>query len=173
MNAMNEENRTFKGCLYFGLMLTKDGAKVIEYNCRFGDPETQVVLPLLKTDLFTIFKAVSEEKLYDVTIEFSEASACCVILASGGYPVKYNTGYIVEFNDVDKCEDISIFHAGTRLDGDGNIVTSGGRVLGVSSVADSLNEAIKGAYEAVGKIYFKEMYFRRDIGAVASKNGLN
>ena len=164
MNAMNSEGRTFKGCLYFGLMLTPKGPKVIEYNCRFGDPETQVVLPLLKTDLFSIMKAVSEEKLSEIQVEFKKKSACCVIMASKGYPEKYDKGFEIKFNTDRK----NVFVAGAKLS-DGKLLTSGGRVLGVTAIAGNLKRAIKKAYKKVSKISFENAYFRTDIGARALK----
>ena len=169
INAMNAEGRTFKGCLYFGLMITKDGPKVIEYNCRFGDPETQVVLPLLKTDLLTVMMAVSEEKLSEINVEFSSDAACCVIMASDGYPEKYAKGY-----EITIPEDIKdrVYIAGAALK-DGKLVTSGGRVLGAVSTAEHLEDAIKGAYGLVDKIHFDNAYYRHDIGAraLACKKG--
>ena len=169
INAMNAEGRTFKGCLYFGLMITKNGPKVIEYNCRFGDPETQVVLPLLKTDLLTVMKAVSEERLSEINVEFSTDAACCVIMASDGYPEKYAKGY-----EITMPEDIKdrVYIAGAALK-DGKLVTSGGRVLGAVSTAEHLENAIKGAYDLVDKIHFDNAYYRHDIGAraLACKKG--
>lgn len=164
MNAMNSENRTFKGCLYFGLMLTPKGPKVIEYNCRFGDPETQVVLPLLKTDLFEIMQAVAEERLSEIKVEFKKKSACCVIMASKGYPEKYEKGYEITFNTSRK----NVFVAGAKLDGD-KLLTNGGRVLGVTAVAFTLKGAIKKAYKKVSKIHFANAFYRSDIGKRALK----
>ena len=164
VNAMNAEGRTFKGCLYFGLMLTPDGPKVIEYNCRFGDPETQVVLPLLKTDLFEIMQAVRDERLGELDIEFSEGSACCVILASDGYPVKYKTGYEISLPETEPHE--AIYVAGAKLS-DGKLLTGGGRVIGATAVGDSLNDAIEKAYSLAERISFENRYFRRDIGKKA------
>ena len=164
IEAMNKEGRTFKGCLYFGLMLTPKGPKVIEYNCRFGDPETQVVLPLLKTDLFEIFKAVSEERLSEIKVEFYDKSACCVIMASKGYPEKYEKGYEIIFNG-DKD---NIFVAGAKLDG-GKLLTNGGRVLGVTAIADDLKSAIDKAYEKVNTVTFGNAFYRKDIGQRALK----
>ena len=163
MNAMNAEGRTFKGCLYFGLMVTKDGPKVIEYNCRFGDPETQVVLPLLETDLLTVMRAVTEERLADVDVRFSSKHACCVILASDGYPEHYEKGF-----PLDIPEDVkdSVYVAGAALR-DGQLVTNGGRVVGCTAVADTLPEAISNAYEIADKVRFENRYCRRDIGARA------
>lgn len=163
MNAMNKEGRRFKGCLYFGLMLTKDGPKVIEYNCRFGDPETQVVLPLLESDLFTIMRAVANETLSDTEVRFSDDHACCVVMASDGYPVSYKKGFEIKMD-----HDISaqIYVAGARLDGE-KLLTNGGRVLGVSATAAILEQAINRAYENVGHISFENAYFRKDIGKKA------
>ena len=163
--AMNAEGRTFKGCLYFGLMITKDGPKVIEYNCRFGDPETQVVLPLLDTDLFTIMKAVREGTLSSLDIRWKDASACCVILASNGYPKKYETGFPITLPE-DPKHGAEIFVAGAKSK-DGVLVTGGGRVLGVTAVAPTLKEAVKNAYEAAEDVKFENAYMRHDIGARA------
>ena len=164
MNAMNSEGRTFKGCLYFGLMLTPKGPKVIEYNCRFGDPETQVVLPLLKTDLFEIMQAVAEERLADVKVEFKKKAACCVIMASKGYPEKYDKGFEITFKTSRK----NVFVAGAKLS-DGKLLTNGGRVPGVTAVAFDLKRAIKKAYKKVSKIHFANAYYRNDIGKRALK----
>lgn len=166
MAAMNAEKRTFKGCLYFGLMLTKSGPKVIEYNCRFGDPETQVVLPLLKTDLLTIFKAVRDERLADVKVEFSDGAAACVILASGGYPQKYQTGFEIHGLDaMGQAPGVTVYHAGTRLE-DGKFLTSGGRVLGVTAVGSDLSEALARSYATAEKIVFEGVHYRKDIGKI-------
>ena len=165
VNAMNAEGRTFKGCLYFGLMITKNGPKVIGYNCRFGDPETQVVLPLLKTDLLTVMRAVTEERLSDIEVEFSSDSACCVIMASSGYPEAYGKGY--EITVPDEIKD-SVYVAGAA-EKDGKLVTSGGRVLGAVATANELKSAIDSAYALVDKIHFDNAYFRHDIGARALK----
>ena len=169
INAMNSEGRTFKGCLYFGLMVTKDGPKVIEYNCRFGDPETQVVLPLLKTDLLTVMQAVTEERLSEIDVEFSDGAACCVIMASDGYPEKYQKGYEITIPDELKC---NVYVAGAALK-DGKLVTSGGRVLGVVKTADELSDAVNGAYELVERIHFDNAFYRHDIGARALKATAN
>ena len=163
VDAMNKEGRTFKGCLYFGLMITKNGPKVIEYNCRFGDPETQVVLPLLKTDLLTVMKAVSEERLSEIEVEFSTDSACCVIMASNGYPEAYKKGY--EITIPEELKD-SVYVAGATLK-DGKLLTAGGRVLGAVATAENLKAAIDSAYSKVDKIHFDNAYFRHDIGARA------
>ena len=166
VEAMNREGRTFRGCLYFGLMLTQDGPKVIEYNCRFGDPETQVVLPLLKTDLLTIFKAVRDERLADVKVEFSDGAAACVILASGGYPQKYQTGFEIHGLDaMGQAPGVTVYHAGTRLE-DGKFLTSGGRVLGVTAVGSDLSEALARSYAAAEKIVFEGVHYRKDIGKI-------
>ena len=161
IKAMNSEGRTFKGCLYFGLMITKDGPKVIEYNCRFGDPETQVVLPLLESDLFTVMQAVTNEKLAETEVKFSDDSACCVIIASKGYPKKYDTGYEIKFPDTD--EKSYIFVAGAKRDGE-KLLSSGGRVLGVTAVAPTLKAAIDKAYALTDKVEFENGYCRKDIG---------
>ncbi len=164
MAAMNAEGRTFKGVLYFGLMSTKDGVKVIEYNCRFGDPETQVVLPRLEGDLLEIFEAIIDERLSEVDIKWKDGGCVCVVAASGGYPEKYESGKeITGIAEAEAMEGVTVFHAGTKLDG-GRLLTAGGRVLGVTAIADSLDAAIKRAYEAVEKVRFDKMHFRRDIG---------
>ena len=163
MAAMNAEGRTFKGCLYFGLMLTENGPKVIEYNCRFGDPETQVVLPLLKTDLFTVMKAVREETLSEIKVEFKDMAACCVVLASKGYPGKYETGFEIKIANDCKAE---VYVAGAKLDGD-KVLTAGGRVLGVVAVANDLVSAVEKAYAEVPKVTFDNAYCRSDIGQKA------
>ena len=160
IRAMQAEGRPFKGCLYFGLMLTKDGPKVIEYNCRFGDPETQVVLPLLESDLFTVMRAVTEERLDEVEVHFSEKHACCVILASKGYPEHYDKGFALTIPEAVRP---SVFVAGAALR-DGELVTSGGRVLGCTAVADTLPAAIREAYALAGQIHFENAYCRSDIG---------
>ena len=165
INAMNSEGRTFKGCLYFGLMLTEKGPKVIEYNCRFGDPETQVVLPLLESDLLTVMKATTFGTLEKTDVKFSDKSACCVIMASKGYPEAYEKGY--EMNIPETLSD-KVFVAGAKLDGD-RLLTNGGRVLGATAVEDTLDKAIKTAYSYVDKIHFYNAYFRKDIGAKALK----
>lgn len=166
VNAMNAEGRTFKGCLYFGLMLTPNGPKVIEYNCRFGDPETQVVLPLLKTDLLEIMMAVRDERLSEINMEFDTGAACCVIAASGGYPIAYKKG----FDIFEKETDCTIYHAGTALK-DGRLVTSGGRVLGVTATAKTLKEAVEKAYKGIESVNFEGMFYRHDIGQRALKYG--
>lgn len=162
--AMNQEGRTFKGVLYFGLIMTKSGVKVIEYNARFGDPETQVVLPRLKTDLLEIFMAVAEERLSEVEVEWEDNAAVCVVMASGGYPQKYETGFAISGIDAaEQDADVTVFHAGTKCR-DGQFVTAGGRVLGVTAVSKTLDDAICKAYEGVSKISFSGVHYRRDIG---------
>ena len=161
--AMRAEGCPFKGCLYFGLMLTPKGPKVIEYNCRFGDPETQVVLPLLKTDLLTVMRAVESETLGQLTVEWRSGAAACVILASGGYPGHYEKGKAITLPDT-LPENVTVYHAGDALTAEGALVTSGGRVLGVTATADTLEEALRDAYAAAGTIDFEGKYLRRDIG---------
>ena len=163
IRAMNAEGRTFKGCLYFGLMITPEGPKVIEYNCRFGDPETQVVLPLLGSDLLTIMQSVTNGTLANTPVHFKDQHACCVIMASKGYPVSYEKGFVMNIP-----EDIkdSVYVAGAKLEND-QLLTNGGRVLGVTAVADTLQEAITAAYEKVEKISFDNACYRHDIGARA------
>lgn len=164
IKAMSEESRPFKGVLYFGLMMTEKGVKVIEYNCRFGDPETQVVLPRLKTDLVEIMEAVIDERLCEVEVEWEDNAAVCVVMASGGYPSSYKKGYEISgIEAVDALDDMMVFHAGTALK-DGKIVTNGGRVLGVTAVRENLDAAIKRAYEGVDKISFTDEFHRSDIG---------
>ena len=165
INAMNAEGRTFKGCLYFGLMITADGPKVIEYNCRFGDPETQVVLPLLEGDLLEIMMACTEGTLDSKNVKFSDKSACCVIMASEGYPSKYQSGYEITVEDGIEAE---VYVAGAKLE-DGKILSAGGRVLGVTAVGDTLAGAIDKAYANVPKVSFANAFYRHDIGAKALK----
>lgn len=164
IRAMQQEGRPFKGCLYFGLMLTPDGPKVIEYNARFGDPETQVVLPRLKTDLVTIIESVIDGTLENVDIQWSKEAAACVVMASGGYPVKYEKGKVITgLDEKGQLPGVTVYHAGTA-EKDGCLVTSGGRVLGVTALAPTLDEALQKAYEAVEKIHFDGAHYRRDIG---------
>ncbi len=164
VHAMNAEGRTFKGVLYFGLIMTKNGVKVIEYNARFGDPETQVVLPRLKTDLLEIFLAVADERLSDITVEWEDNAAVCVVMASGGYPKKYATGFAISGLDAaEEDKDVTVFHAGTKREGE-TFLTSGGRVLGVTAVSQNLEDAINKAYAGVAKISFEGAHFRKDIG---------
>jgi phosphoribosylamine--glycine ligase len=171
MHAMNGENRAFRGCLYFGLMLTPDGPKVIEYNCRFGDPETQVVLPMLKTDLLEIMEAVENRTLSDLSVQWKQGACACVILASGGYPEKYETGKeITGLNEKGQLEHAAVYHAGTKLDGD-KILTAGGRVLGITASADRLKDALSAAYEAAAQVSFENMHYRKDIGKRALAAG--
>lgn len=166
IKAMNEEGREFRGCLYFGLMITKDGPKVIEYNCRFGDPETQVVLPLLESDLLDIMIKTSKGELSESDVKFSDGAAACVVVASEGYPGSYDKGY--EITLPENPSDTEIYVAGAQLK-DGKLVNSGGRVLGVSSTAATLEEALKKAYAGAEKVCFKNAFYRRDIGAKAMK----
>lgn len=167
MIAMNKEGRSFSGCLYFGLMITKDGPKVIEYNCRFGDPETQVVLPLLDSDLFDIMLHVSEGTLDQADVNFSDDAACCVVMASKGYPKSYEKGFEIT---VDEGVD-NVYIAGAKLSEDGKLLTNGGRVLGVTERGADISEAIKKAYDSVEKVHFDNAYYRKDIGkkALAAK----
>ncbi len=169
INAMNQEGRTFKGCLYFGLMLTPDGPKVIEYNCRFGDPETQVVLPLLESDLLTVMQATTNGTLDETDVKFADKNACCVIMASNGYPVAYEKGF--EMTIPQAIAD-NVYVAGAAIK-DGKLVTNGGRVLGVTAVADTLENAIADAYKLVDQIHFDNAFYRHDIGAKALKAGRN
>lgn len=163
INAMNQEGRTFKGCLYFGLMITPKGPKVIEYNCRFGDPETQVVLPRLKTDIIDIFEAINNETLSELDIEWSEKACACVIMASGGYPKSYKKGVEITGLTLGQLDGVTVYHAGTKIEND-KLVTSGGRVLGVTALGDSLADALKKSYEAVENIHFDNAHYRKDIG---------
>ncbi len=163
INAMNNEGRTFKGCLYFGLMITPKGPKVIEYNCRFGDPETQVVLPRLKTDIVDIFEAIDNETLSDLDVEWSDDACACVIMASGGYPKSYPKGIEITGLSNGQLDGVTVYHAGTKLQ-DNKLVTSGGRVLGVTALGDTLENALKKSYDAVEKIHFECAHYRRDIG---------
>lgn len=164
IDALNAEGRTFKGCLYFGLMLTEEGPKVVEYNCRFGDPETQVVLPMLESDLFTIMKACHDGTLADVDVRWSDGACACVIEASGGYPQHYEKGYEISGLDEDgQYEGITVYHAGTKKV-DGKYLTNGGRVLGITAKGSDLPQALEKAYAAVEHITFKDMHYRHDIG---------
>ena len=165
---MNKERRTFKGCLYFGLMITKDGPKVIEYNCRFGDPETQVVLPLLESDLLTIMKATTYGTLENTEVKFMDKSACCVVMASNGYPLHYEKGFKIDIPSDIKDK---VYVAGAGLNDKGEMVTSGGRVLGAVDIAETLSDAINKAYKLVERIHFDNAYYRKDIGARALKAG--
>ena len=167
--AMNAEGRTFKGCLYFGLMLTPNGPKVIEYNCRFGDPETQVVLPLLESDLLTVMQATTNGNLAETEVKFADKNACCVIMASKGYPTAYEKGF-----EMTIPENIwnNVYVAGAALK-DGKLLTNGGRVLGATAVADTLENAINEAYKMVETIHFDNAFYRHDIGAKAMKAGRN
>ena len=163
IRAMNAEGRRFKGCLYFGLMITKNGPKVIEYNCRFGDPEAQVVLPLLESDLLTVMRAVTEEHLADTEVRFSDKHACCVILASKGYPEHYEKGFPLEIPE--SVQD-KVYVAGAAVR-DGRLVTNGGRVVGCTAIAETLSEAVRNAYKIAELVRFENKFCRRDIGAKA------
>ena len=166
INAMNKEGRTFKGCLYFGLMITKNGPKVIEYNCRFGDPETQVVLPLLESDLLTIMQATTNGTLKDTEVKFSDKSACCVVMASEGYPVSYEKGFKL---DIPEEINDSVYVAGAKFNDKNELVTNGGRVLGATAIDTTLKGAIDKAYKLVDKIHFDNAFYRHDIGQRALK----
>ncbi len=157
---MNKEGRTFKGCLYFGLMLTENGPKVIEYNCRFGDPETQVVLPLLDSDLLTVMQATTNGTLDKTEVKWKSGHACCLIMASKGYPESYEKGFEMTI-PADIADDVYV--AGAKLEG-GKLLTNGGRVLGVTSVAESLEDAVKASYKKAENIKFGNAYYRTDIG---------
>lgn len=164
LNAMNSEGFTFKGVLYVGLMLTKDGPKVVEYNARFGDPETQVVLPLLESDLFAIMRAVREGRLAETDIRWKKESAACIVLASGGYPGKYESGKLISGLEDAEAAGATVYHAGTKKT-DAGYVTAGGRVLGVTALGDTLADAVHSAYAAAEKIHFEGAHMRRDIGS--------
>lgn len=166
IEAMNKEGRTFKGCLYFGLMLTPKGPKVIEYNCRFGDPETQVVLPRLKTDIMDIFEAINNETLSDLDIEWDDRACTCVIMASGGYPKSYPKGIEINGLTDGQLDGVTVYHAGTKRDGN-KLVTSGGRVLGVTALGASIEDALAKSYAGVEKIKFDGAHYRKDIGQKA------
>ena len=170
MNAMNAEGRTFEGCLYFGLMITPKGPKVIEYNCRFGDPETQVVLPMLDADLYEIFEAIYNHQLDKVDIKWHKGSCACVVMASGGYPESYPKGIVMNgFDEKGQVEGCFVYHAGTKLSDDGKFLTNGGRVIGVTAKGDSLQATLDKAYEGVSKISFEGAHYRKDIGQRALK----
>lgn len=164
--AMRAEGCPFRGCLYFGLMLTQDGPKVIEYNCRFGDPETQAVLPLLQSDLFTVMRATTDGTLDATEVCFSDGASCCVVLASGGYPEKYETGKVISGLE-EASQTACVYHAGTKRGDNGEMLTAGGRVLGVTAVAGDLSEAVRKAYAAAERIRFDGLHKRMDIGASA------
>ena len=183
INGLIKEGAPFKGCIYFGLMLTKDGVRVIEYNCRFGDPEAQTVLPMLKNDLLNIMISIEKGRMQEMDIEFAEGASCCVVIASGGYPKEYAKGYEMDFSGLfgddpkaqaaakfETEDGITVFHAGTKVEfagGDPVYRTNGGRVLNIVAVAENLEAAIKKAYDAAEKIEFKDMFFRKDIGEKA------
>lgn len=166
IEAMNKEGRTFKGCLYFGLMITPKGPKVIEYNCRFGDPETQVVLPRLKTDIMDVFDAINKETLADLDIQWSDEACTCVIMASGGYPKSYPKGIEITGLTDGQLKGVTVYHAGTAIQDD-KLVTSGGRVLGVTALGDTLEAALEKSYKAVDVIRFEGAHYRKDIGQKA------
>lgn len=166
IDAMNKEGRTFKGCLYFGLMITPKGPKVIEYNCRFGDPETQVVLPRLKTDIMDVFEAINNETLSELDIEWYDEACACVIMASGGYPKSYLKGVEITGLTDGQLDGVTVYHAGTSVK-DGRLITSGGRVLGVTALGNTLEDALKKSYGAVDKIKFENAHYRKDIGQKA------
>ncbi len=165
VTALNAEGRPFQGVIYFGLMLTKDGPKVVEYNARFGDPETQAVLSLLDSDLMDIFQACVDGTLDKIDIKWKDQAACCLVLASGGYPVQYQSGYPISGLE-EAGQNATVFHAGTKLGEDGQILTAGGRVLGVTALGATLEEAISNSYTAAKPISFQDMHFRKDIGRV-------
>ena len=176
IKAMNAEGRTFKGCLYFGLMITPKGPKVVEYNCRFGDPETQVVLPLLESDLFKIMVATADGTLADTEVKFSNKSACCVIYATKGYPEKYEKGLPMTLPDADAfaartstVSDALIYVAGAKKAEDGSLLSNGGRVLGITTVADTLKDAVAASYALTKEVKFDGGFYRNDIGARALK----
>ena len=165
MNAMNAEGRTFEGCLYFGLMITPNGPKVIEYNCRFGDPETQVVLPMLDADLYEIFEAVYNHELDKVDIRWHSGACACVVMASGGYPESYPKGIVMNgFDDKGQVENCFVYHAGTKLGENGEFLTNGGRVIGVTAKGETLREALDTAYKGVSEISVDGAHYRKDIG---------
>ena len=164
VEALKAEGRPFKGVIYFGLMLTEKGPRVVEYNARFGDPETQPLLSMLDTDLMDIFQACVDGTLDKVDVKWKEGAACCLVLASGGYPIAHKTGYVI--SGLDKVEGATVFHAGTKVNENGEIVNAGGRVLGVTAVGSDLNDAIAKAYAAAKPITWTDMHFRTDIGKV-------
>lgn len=169
IHAMKKEGRSFSGCIYFGLMLTPNGAKVIEYNARFGDPEAQVVLPMIKTDLVDIMEAIWEKKLSEIKIDYHDGACACVVLASGGYPEQYETGRPIRGLDENgqiANSNAYVYHAGTKLS-NGELLTNGGRVLGITCMGETLEKAILNSYEAVNLIDFDKKHFRKDIGKKA------
>ena len=170
IKAMNSEGRTFEGCLYFGLMITPKGPKVIEYNCRFGDPETQVVLPMLDADLYEIFEAVYNHTLDKVDIKWHSGACACVVMASGGYPLSYPKGLEISgLDEKGQTENCFVYHAGTKLSDDGKFLTNGGRVLGVTARGENLKTALDTAYKGVSQISFENAHYRKDIGQRALK----
>ena len=162
--ALQAEGIEYKGVLYFGLMLTPSGPKVVEYNSRFGDPETQCILPRLKTDLYDIFDKVIDGRLNEIELQWDDRACCCVVAASGGYPVKYQSGYEISGIEEAKAAGALVFHAGTKRNEAGHYMNAGGRVLGVTALGDSLEEAISKAYQAIGRISWTDMHYRKDIG---------
>jgi phosphoribosylamine--glycine ligase len=169
IEGLQKEGRKYKGVLYAGLILTKEGPKVLEFNARFGDPETQVILPRLKTDLIDILNAVIEETLHKISIEWEDNAAVCVVVASGGYPGKYQKGKVISgLERLEKMKDIIVFHAGTKLQ-DNKVITSGGRVMGITAWDETISKAKERAYKGVKEIYFEDMYYRKDIAVKAIK----
>jgi phosphoribosylamine--glycine ligase len=165
LSKMNEDGNSFSGLLYPGLMLTPNGPKIIEFNARFGDPETQTYMRLLETDLLDIFDAIVDQRLSEIEIKWKKCFACNIVIASGGYPENYEKGKIISgIGDAEQEDNIVVFHAGTKYDENRNLITNGGRVLGVSATGDTLEEALASAYKAVAKISFEKMYYRKDIG---------
>jgi phosphoribosylamine--glycine ligase len=167
LTGAREEGFPFKGVLFLGLMLTEDGPKLLEYNVRFGDPETQAILVRLKTDLLSVFDSIHRQTLGNLKVEWAEGSSACVVAANQGYPGKYEKGAIIEGLDAAKQDSVQVFHAGTSLDANGRFIATGGRVLGVTAAAGSLSSALELCYESLGKIYWPGMQFRRDIGRSA------
>ena len=163
INAMKKEERNFKGVIYFQMMLTKNGPKVIEYNARFGDPETQALMPLLKTDLYDIFNAIIDENLDKIDIVWENKASATVVLASGGYPKEYTKGYPITGIEEIIQNGITVYHMGTSVK-DGDIVTNGGRVLALTTTADTVEEAVTKVYNNINRIHFKDMHYRKDIG---------
>ena len=164
LKALNDEGIEYKGVIYFGLMITPEGPKVVEYNSRFGDPETQCILPRLKTDLYEIFEACIDGNLDKINIQWDERACCCVIAASGGYPVSYEKGFVISGITEAESEGTVVYHAGTALDDNGNYVNNGGRVLGITAMGQDLKEAVDKAYKGISHILWQDMHFRKDIG---------
>ena len=164
IEALKAEGITYKGVIYFGLMLTPNGPRVVEYNSRFGDPETQCILPRLKTDLYEIFDKIIDEKLNELDIQWDDGACCCVVAASGGYPVKYQSGYEISGIEEAEATGAIVFHAGTKLNEKGQYTNAGGRVLGITALGENLDAAIERAYTAIQKISWEDMHYRKDIG---------